>query len=360
MARRESVSIEFYRLVSKALPAVRPIAGTRAAAAAPVPPQLIPDGCNLGVLLRVLLALLLGVAVVSAAGATTAVEWSENFLRASILVSLGAPATLLLWCLLRRVAGRWRAPAQRAIAWATPAVVVAASAKLLGADLWGVISNGLLGLAVGVATQHYLELRERAFSPAVAEARFQALQSRIRPHFLFNSLNAVLSIIRTDPMKAERMLEAIAELFRAVMADTRRLVPLADEIELCKSYVEIEQTRLGDRLQVEWNVGAYHPNAKVPQLLLQPILENAVRYGAERYDGACKIEVVIRQHGFRLEIVVSNPIAPDRPEREGNQMGLNNIRGRLALIYDLEAQLEARVRGDRFELKMVLPVERGT
>ncbi len=326
----------------------------------PVPRRLIPDGCNLGVLLRVLLALLVLVALIVAAGVATPGEWLENFLNASILVSLGAPATLLLWCLLRRVLPVWSAPLQRAIAWLTPGLVVAASAKLLGADAWSVLANGALGVVAGAATQHYLELRERAFSPAVAEARFQALQSRIRPHFLFNSLNAVLAIVRTDPKKAERMLEAIAELFRAVMADTRRLVPLADEIDLCKSYVEIEQTRLGERLRVDWKVGAYHPNAKVPQLLLQPIIENAVRYGAERYDGVCEIEVAIRQHGFRLEIAVSNPIAPDRPEREGNQMGLNNIRGRLALIYDLEAQLETHVRGNRFELKMVLPVERGS
>jgi two-component system sensor histidine kinase AlgZ len=169
----------------------------------------------------------------------------------------------------------------------------------------------------------------------------------------------VLSVVRSDPLKAERMLESIAELFRAVMADTRRLVPLADEIELCRAYVEIEQTRLGERLRVDWQIGAYHPNARVPQLLLQPIIENAVRYGAERHGGAADIVVAIRQRGFKLEIEVSNPIAAERPEREGNQMGLANIRGRLALIYDLEAQLETRVRGERFELKMVLPVERG-
>ena len=324
-----------------------------------MPRALIPDGCNLGVLLRVLLTLLAIAAAAAGAASNAPSEWLESFLRLSTLVSLSAPATLLAWCALRRLAATRSARFQRALAWLAPALIVGASAALLGADLWGILTHALLGAVAGAACQHYLELRERAFSPTVAEARFQALQSRIRPHFLFNSLNAVLSIVRTDPRKAERMLEAIAELFRAVMADTRRLVPLADEIDLCKSYVEIEQTRLGERLQVEWKVGAYHPRAKVPQLLLQPVIENAVRYGAERYDGVCRIEVAVRQIGFRLEIAVSNPIAADRPEREGNQMGLNNIRGRLALIYDLEAQLETGVRDGRFELKMVLPVERG-
>jgi len=205
--------------------------------------------------------------------------------------------------------------------------------------------------------QHYFELRARAFSPAIDEARFQALQSRIRPHFLFNSLNAVLSVIRDDPVRAERMLENVAELFRAVMGDVKRLVPLEQELELCRRYVEIEQTRLGERLQVSWNIGAVHPRVRVPQLLLQPIIENAVRYGAERLAGRCDIDVRVRQQGFKLEISVSNPIAREPVQREGNQIGLNNIRGRLALVYDLEASLETRVRRERFELTLTLPVE---
>jgi len=156
------------------------------------------------------------------------------------------------------------------------------------------------------------------------------------------------------------VLESIAELFRAVMADTRKLVPLEQEIELCRNYVEIEQTRLGNRLAVDWQIGAYHPRAKVPQLLLQPVIENAIRYGAEKLPGKADIVVRVRQHGFVLEIYVSNPIAPERPEREGNQIGLANIRGRLALIYDLEAKVETQMRRDRFELTMTLPVERRT
>jgi two-component system sensor histidine kinase AlgZ len=137
----------------------------------------------------------------------------------------------------------------------------------------------------------------------------------------------------------------------------KRLVPLEQELELCRRYVEIEQTRLGDRLQVAWDVGAVHPRARVPQLLLQPIIENAVRYGAERLAGRCEIQVHVRQQGFKLEIAVSNPIAREPMQREGNQIGLQNIRGRLALIYDLEASLETKVRRERFELTLSLPLE---
>jgi len=100
-----------------------------------------------------------------------------------------------------------------------------------------------------------------------------------------------------------------------------------------------------------------HPRARVPQLLLQPVIENAVRYGAERVAGRCEILVKVRQRGFQLEVGVSNPIAREPVQREGNQIGLNNIRGRLALIYDLEARLETRVRRGRFELTMTIPVE---
>jgi two-component system sensor histidine kinase AlgZ len=95
----------------------------------------------------------------------------------------------------------------------------------------------------------------------------------------------------------------------------------------------------------------------VPQLLLQPIIENAVRYGAERREGECRIVVRVRQLGFNLEFFVSNPIAREPLQREGNQIGLANIRGRLALIYDLEAKLDAQVRGNRFELTLTIPVE---
>jgi two-component system sensor histidine kinase AlgZ len=253
---------------------------------------------------------------------------------------------------------------QRLVAWCVPVLYTLGWSQLLagpgggGRPSWPVTAAWcVLAAALGMLVQHYLELRERAYSPAIAEARLQALQSRIRPHFFFNSLNAVLAVIRADPPRAERMLESIAELFRAVMADVRKLVPLEQELDLCRRYVEIEQTRLGDRLQVDWQIGAVHPRARVPQLLLQPIIENAVRYGAERLAGRCEIEVRVRSRGFTLEVFVSNPIAREPIQREGNQIGLDNIRGRLSLVYDLEASLETRVRDDRFELTLTLPIE---
>lgn len=329
----------------------------------------IPDGCNAGTVLRVGVGVNVALAVVvlgarAAEAGPAGQPYSAIFLDMAAIVEPSTLVTLLAWCLLRRIGLRAVPSVQRALAWLAPALAAIFVNRLAvgpgGALLLGLRPDALaggLGLLGGALAQHYLELRAHAFSPAIDEAKFQALQSRIRPHFFFNSLNAVLAVIREDPLRAERMLESVAELFRAVMGDVKRLVPLEQELDLCRRYVEIEQTRLGERLRIAWNIGAVHPRARIPQLLLQPIIENAVRYGAERLAGACDIEVRVRQQGFKLEIYVSNPIAREPVQREGNQIGLNNIRGRLALIYDLEASLETRVRRERFELTLTLPVE---
>ncbi|HTT10521.1 MAG TPA: histidine kinase [Burkholderiaceae bacterium] len=325
-----------------------------------MPRNVIPDGCNMGTLLRV--AVGVNVASFVLALAIARLDALVVFLNAAAVVEPVLLGTLLTWCLLRRAAVPAGPAVQRLMAWSTPAVFT-----LLLVEFFGMMGQGAraelvlgyvaLAFGAGVAVQHYLELRARAFSPAVTEAKLQALQSRIRPHFFFNALNAALAVVRADPPRAERMLESIAELLRAVMGDVRKLVSLEQELDLCRRYVEIEQSRLGERLVVDWQVGAVHPRAKVPQLLLQPIIENAVRYGAEKVAGVCEITVRVRQHGFNLEVFVSNPIAREPIQREGNQIGLANIRGRLALIYDLEATLETRVRRERFELTLTLPVD---
>lgn len=335
---------------------------TRAETVVPSPRQVIPDGCNLGVVLRTLLAVNLALLAVTVTLASSLAEVPEAVLTAAAAVEPLLLLTLMLWCLARRTLQGKPLPLQRAVAWLVPVAVTGVllalfhdlSSLLQGPRVALFLALALLG---GMAVQHYFELRDRAFSPALTEARYQALQSRIRPHFFFNSLNAVLAVVRDNPAQAERMLESIAELFRAVMGDVRKLVPFEQELGLCRQYVEIEQTRLGERLVVDWQIGAVHPRARVPQLLLQPIIENAVRYGAERREGECRIIVRVRQIGFNLEFFVSNPIAREPLQREGNQIGLANIRGRLALIYDLEAKLDAQVRGNRFELTLTIPVE---
>lgn len=221
--------------------------------------------------------------------------------------------------------------------------------------LKGMVAAGLLG---GIL-QHYFELRTRAFSPALVEARLQALQARIRPHFLFNSLNAVLSLIRTEPRRAETTLEDLADLFRVLMRDPRNMASMYDEIRLCKQYLSIEKIRLGDRLQVEWFMEnmdeSTQRRAQIPILLLQPLLENAVHHGVEPASHPVLIQVSVSRSVDRIEICVVNPFQNDVRAETGNHMALANIRERLALLYDVEAQLDAKAEKGIFEVRLRFP-----
>ena len=193
----------------------------------------------------------------------------------------------------------------------------------------------------------YFRLRAKALSPAIAEARLQALQARIRPHFLFNSINAVLSLVRTDPKRAETALEDMADLFRVLMRDNRELVPLADEVELCRQYLALEKLRLGDRLQVEWHLNSMPGDALVPPLVLQPLLENAVYHGIEPSSAPGVVSINIFFKGGDVHAILRNPYQADGGRHHaGNKMALANIRERLALHFDAEGALESRVVGD--------------
>jgi two-component system sensor histidine kinase AlgZ len=201
----------------------------------------------------------------------------------------------------------------------------------------------------------YLRLRAKAFSPALTEARLQALQARIRPHFLYNSLNAVLSLIRRDPKRAELALEDLADLFRVLMSDGRRFVRLSEEISLLERYASIEQLRLGERLRIAWDIDSAPQDALVPPLVLQPLLENAVYHGVEPGTGVGEVIVHIEARGKRVLVRMSNPFHADHAQRPGNRMALDNLRERLQLFFDAEARMETRVLGDRFQVEIEFP-----
>jgi len=201
----------------------------------------------------------------------------------------------------------------------------------------------------------YFDLRGRALSPAIAEARLQALQARIRPHFLFNSLNAVLSLIRQDPRRAETALENLADLFRVVMGDNRELSPISREVELCRQYLDLEQLRLGDRLRVVWRIDKMPPDALIPPLLLQPLIENAVYHGIEPRVDAGEICIDIYTLRNRVHAVLRNPYARQGDHHAGNKMALANIRERLQLHFDAEATLDTRVGEDTYQVHITIP-----
>ena len=201
----------------------------------------------------------------------------------------------------------------------------------------------------------YFNLRNRALSPALTEARLQALQARIRPHFLFNSINAVLSLIRAEPRRAEAALEDMADLFRVLMADNRDLAPLEKEVELCRQYLALEQLRLGTRLQIDWHVDNMPKDALMPPLVLQPLLENAVYHGIEPSIEPGVVSVNIYHVRDQVHMVLRNPYRKDGNHHAGNKMALGNIRERLALHFDAEAHLQARVGDSQYEVHITIP-----
>jgi two-component system sensor histidine kinase AlgZ len=201
----------------------------------------------------------------------------------------------------------------------------------------------------------YFNLRSRALSPAFTEARLQALQSRIRPHFLFNCINAVLSLIRADPKRAEHALENMADLFRVLMADNRQLSPLQREIELCQQYLQLEQLRLGERLKVEWHIDNFPSDALIPPLVLQPLLENAVYHGIEPIADTGIININIYKSRNEVHIVLRNPYQTEGKHHSGNKMALNNIRERLALHFDAESRLESKVSDSVYQVHIIIP-----
>lgn len=215
----------------------------------------------------------------------------------------------------------------------------------------------LLGLCLGdvLLCLYYLDLLQRAYSPAIAEARLQALQARIRPHFLFNSLNAALSLIRSQPQRAEQALEDLAELFRVLMADNRALVPLTQEIALCRQYLAIEALRLECRLQCDWQCSDVPPSLMIPPLILQPLVENAVYHGIEPQPAGGVIQIQVQLEAGSVLLRISNPLPPVSDRAGGNKMAINNIRERLRLHYDLEAQLRQYTTAQQYVVEISLP-----
>ena len=189
-------------------------------------------------------------------------------------------------------------------------------------------------------------------------SRYEALQARMRPHFLFNSLNSIASLVGSRPAEAETLIEDMAELMRSGMEARSRLVPLSEELTLARAYLRIEQARLGERLNVVWDVPAEAEALEVPLLSVQPLIENAVYHGIERLTTPGVVGVSVRQQGTTLHVAVSNPRPdPSAPAHQGQRIAVDNIAQRLALIYgDGQARLELGEDGDRFVARLTLPI----
>ena len=329
-------------------------------------PDALPSFRNLGVTLRILLisnglALLLAMLQANA--------WQEVPQRMMQIGTLFTPvllgSMLLLWAVqpwLHRLAYWHGVLAVNAVVVAWTLAIYYIGGELYrtpdgGASYFDVVRYMLLSMLVCVILLMYFRLRARVLSHALHDARLQVLRARIRPHFLFNTINAVLGIVRAQPGQAETALQDMADLFRMAMSNAHDLVPLRQEIQLSKQYIALEQLRMGGRLRVDWQIRDIPDDALVPPLVLQPLLENAVYHGIEPLPQGGTISIVLRRSGRELLLTVENPCAlrdEDVPHG-GNRMALQNIRERLDLLFDVEARYQVERGKDFYRVEITLP-----
>jgi two-component system sensor histidine kinase AlgZ len=319
------------------------------------------DVCHVGVVLRALLFVHACVAVAVLFAARGFAAWM-NLLALGASVALPA---LLMWLVVTCLLKRSLVPLRPALQWG----VVVGLGALSGAFGWSLQAMGglsadgwmpwfapvLAGAALSAALFYWLTLRARARMPADTAARLAELQSRIRPHFLFNTLNTAITLARLDPARTEGLLEDLAELFRVALTESGESVSLAEEVVLAQRYLAIEQIRFGERLQVSWELDPDAGTARVPPLLLQPLVENAVRHGVEPSadGGVIRIRTRVKRAHAVVSIVNTLPREASRP---GNGMALRNVRERLSLMHDVAAQFEVRQDRDVFRVQIVVPL----
>jgi two-component system, LytTR family, sensor histidine kinase AlgZ len=332
----------------------------RASAAAPAAPVLdshldefyIPDFCATRMVFAVVLIAEL-VAVTLALARSDAPFLTELARISMFLQWLGLTNAALL-CYSRRWLARLTVPQSSAAAFVlilVNTVVISELALMLGTAFGAVgiterptehwpflLRNGGIALIVTALLLRYFFVTHQWQKHVRAEAlsRIQALQARIRPHFLFNSMNTIAALTRSDPKRAEEAVEDLADLFRATLRDSHTPLRLKEELELTRIYQRIEALRLGARLDVRWDVGALPMRAFVPGLTVQPLLENAIYHGIEPLERGGTVTVSGRVVDGEVEIVVSNPVAEagaSGEPRAGNRLALDNIRQRLDLAY---------------------------
>lgn len=323
------------------------------------------EACRSGMVLRaVVLVHLVVLAGFLLFGEPRGAGWGGWLLSLGIGAGCALPATLLwlmVLCALRPVlAGRparvqWRVAvlAGGGCGWFaallyTSVVETVPWRPWLGGMLVGAVLSWLL------ASQQLL--RSRLRSPEDVAAQLAELQARIRPHFLFNALNSAIALVRVDPARAESVLEDLADLFRGMLRGARHRSTLAAELALAQRYLRVEEVRFGERLRVDWVLDPAAGLAVVPPLILQPLLENAIRHGVEPSDTGAAIRVRTQLRGNRVRIVLANTF-PAGPGAPGNGMALENVRNRLALCHDMELRFSAKVVRDRFVVRIEVPMQ---
>lgn len=322
------------------------------------------DACQIGVVLRTVLLVEAVVGVATLFVARSPAEW----LVLSATVTGGALPATLLWlvlaCALKKMLARLPRPGQYAAGAALGAMAALYGCALLwltgvvAAAPW--IASAAAGAMFAGLIMAGLVLRARGRTPAATTARLEELQARIRPHFLFNTLNTAIALVREEPAKAEAMLEDLAELFRRALADPDQAVTLADEIALAERYLAIEQVRFGERLAIRWDLDPAASAARLPALLLQPLVENAVKHGVEPSPEGAQLRIRTERRGALAVIEVTNSLPPlrwaEQPLPRGHGIALANVRDRLRLLHDVQAQFSAGLEQKNYRVRIVVPL----
>ena len=319
---------------------------------------LVFDACQPGVVLRAVLFVETVMAVGAMFGSNNLLQWAERL----ALLTAGAMPAALLWllvaCSLKHRLGRLGRQAHYPVGVVLGALAgLVACAVLAGLGVtadppW--LASAVTGLLLSVLLMIGLGLRARARTPAATTARLAELQARIRPHFLFNTLNSAIALVREEPAKAEALLEDLSDLFHHVLKDPGESVTLGEEIALAERYLAIEQVRFGERLRVQWSLDPEADQVRLPPLLLQPLVENAVKHGVEPSDTGADIRIASERRGDTVRITVVNTV-PAGQGASGHGVALDNVRTRLGLLHDVRGSFRAGLRYGVFRVRIEVP-----
>ena len=337
----------------------------------------LPDLCSPLAVFGVVLASQLLALLLTLAGQPGWFAFYSHLSQAALLllwIGLIAAATL---CRLRQWLTRFAVPEGSVVTYGVVMACVAAVSetafwlgRYLGAgpdtgggwfptDHWSFLTRNLAIATLVMAPllrYFYVSQQWQRNVRREAESRLNALQARIRPHFLFNSMNTIASLPRSNPVAAEQAVEDLADLFRASLRDGRQLIPLHEELEIARVYERMEQHRLGPRLQVDWQLGTLPAAAEIPGLTIQPLLENAIYHGIEPSPQPGVISVSGESDGKLIRIAVTNPLPPaGLPSRPGHGLALDNIRERLELAFGKDGTLTVLAGPDRYTVTVTFP-----
>lgn len=325
-------------------------------------PMLVFDACQVGVILRAVLYVEAVLAVALMYVSQSLAEWLAGI----GLMNAGALPATLLWlvlaCSAKRLLARLPLAAQLAAGLALGALAggfacwVLLQMGLIAAPRW--LAAACTGVLLASGLVAGLVWRVRGRTPAATAARLAELQSRIRPHFLFNTLNTAIALVRDEPMKAERILEDLSDLFRHALADSGGSSTVGQEIELARHYLEIEQVRFGPRLRVEWAIDERAGGARLPPLLLQPLVENAIKHGVEPSPQGAHLRISTQRRGQLALIKITNTVPAGQGKR-GHGIALANVRDRLRLLHDLQGSFRTALVGDLYQVRIEVPMPTG-